>query len=125
MFLFIVLATLNAEEVIELNVNNEDVEVRLQHEIFSTGSDYATKYFVGAFVLNSNDENKGYPNKEDDKLYGVDFLLSNKVPTIMGLSASVGIKGLYHDHVEDDFIALPVGVELAYELPLGALPRLL
>jgi len=107
--LLVLMVGLSAEEVLELNINNEDVEFRVAHEL-QIGQTDDSHYYIGAFFMNSNDKNKGYDNRDDDKLYGADFFLQNRVVnTQIGLNAKLGVKVVAHDQGDDSFLATPLG----------------
>lgn len=120
-FLSVLILSLSAEEVIELNINNEDVEVRLAHEL-NMGATEDSRYYIGAFFMNSNDKNKGYNNSDDDKLYGVDFTLKNRVANTIGLEGELGFKVVAHDNGENNLLAAPLGAGISLRMEFENFP---
>ena len=120
--LLVLMVSLSAEEVLELNINNEDIEFRVAHEL-QMGQTDDSRFYMGAFFMNSNDKNKGYANLDDDKLYGAEFFLKNRVMNDhFGLHAKLGIKAIAHSHTNDDFLAVPLGGGLDLKMQFENFP---
>ncbi len=118
------LISLKAEEIINLNVNSEDVEFKFLHQFHKSYNVNDSKYYIGTSIINSNDKNSNRDNGENDKLYTIDFLLKNSIPKMRNFTIGLGIKGVSHSNGKDDFLALPLGLELFYRVDFNNFPTI-
>ena len=94
---------------IELNINDEDLEITAKADMgqFSDVTEPDT-VFIGARFLHSSED-----NLDLDDYAEVSFLMQREVEDT-GFSVGLGIKANY----TKDFVTIPVGVELAYKIPV-------
>ena len=106
----------------EININDKDLEAQLRFDMgqFNEVTEPDT-VFVGFRYLNATQDNSDY--NEDPDLFGVNFLMRQPVRANNDLTLGIGVKFEYTDMGDEDFMALPLGLEGSYLLPIdGFLP---
>ncbi len=104
----------------EININDKDLEVQLRFDMgqFNEMTEPDT-VFVGFRYLNADEDNSDY--NEDPDLFGVNFLMRQPMRTNNALTLGLGVKFEYTDLGNEDFMALPLGLEGSYLLPFEGL----
>lgn len=105
-----------------INLNNDDLEVKGSLDIGELNrSDFPDMYFLTLGFLNAENE-----NEDTDALLEAGFKLRQEVRGVEGLRFGLGFKGTYTEVGPLKHAAVPLGVELAYTLPIGsAIPVIL
>jgi hypothetical protein len=99
-----------------INLNNDDLEVKGNVDIGELNqSDYPNIYFLTLGFLNAENE-----NDDTDALLEAGFKLRQEVTGVQGLRFGLGFKGTYTEVGGLKHAAVPLGVELAYTLPIGS-----
>jgi hypothetical protein len=101
----------------ELNINNKDIEAQLKLDMgqFNDQLDPHTA-FVGFRYINADKDHSDY--NKDPKLFEINALMQREVGSLQALRLGIGIKVDYIDMgTDDDFTALPLGLEVQYRLP--------
>ncbi len=97
-----------------INLNNDDLEVKGNVDIGELNqSDYPNIYFLTLGFLNAENE-----NVDVDALLEAGFKLRQEVRGVQGLRFGLGFKGTYTEVGRLKHAAVPLGVELAYTLPI-------
>lgn len=114
-------ASLFAMHDASVNLNNDDIELKGNIDIGELNqSDFPDTYFLTLGFLDVD-------NREDtDPLLQAGFKLRQSVTGVQGLRFGLGFKGTYTEVGRQKHAAIPLGVELAYTLPIGsAIPVIL
>ena len=111
-------SSLFASHQFEINLSDEDVEAGLRLDLSKMNSIDADTYF-GMKLLNGHEENSETIFKTDP-LLEASFLIMRPVNNMSGLKVGLGIKGEFTDIDGDDFVAVPLGIEVEYKLPLNS-----
>ncbi|MEA3373888.1 MAG: YfaZ family outer membrane protein [Campylobacterota bacterium] len=100
----------------EININDKDLEAQLRLDMgqFNEVTEPDT-VFVGFRYLNADKENSDY--SEDPDLYEINFLMQQPVRANNALTLGIGAKFEYTDLGDEDFMALPLGLEASFLLP--------
>jgi hypothetical protein len=108
----------------DININNTDIEggIRFDMGEFNHAFDPET-YMAGFRILAGDEENTDDLGRDIEPLYELNFLLQNSVAGNRNLRFGMGVKFEYTSVNNLDYMALPLGIEAAYRLPLNfALP---
>jgi len=105
----------------EININKEDLELvgkldmgQINHSVEPDTT------FVGIRLVNGDKVNSDRRRSENGSFIDLNFLLRNDTQ-IKGLAIGLGIKINYADSFSNDFVAIPLGLEAVYKLPLANL----
>jgi len=99
----------------EININNDDIEAELKFDMgqFNPELDVDNTY-VGVRYIYAD-------NKYDaDELVEVSYLMKKPLDKMKELSIGIGFKVDYSSVDAFDFLALPLGIEARYHLPVNA-----
>mgnify|MGYP000483327117 CR=1 FL=1 len=106
-----------AQHDVSLNLNSDDIEVNGNIDLGELNrSDYPNIYFLTLGFLDVD-------NREStDPLLQAGFKLRQNVTGVQGLRFGLGFKGTYTEvgNQERKHSAIPLGVELAYTLPIDS-----
>jgi len=105
----------------EININKEDLEVvgKLDIGQINTSVEPDTT-FIGVRLVNGDKINSDRRRAENGSYIDINFLARNETP-VKGLLVGLGIKINYADSFSKDFVAIPLGLEAQYKLPLANL----
>lgn len=108
--------SLFAQHDASVNLNNDDIEVNGNIDLGEINqSDYPNMYFLTLGLLDVDNETK------TDPLLSAGFMLRQDITGMQGLRFGLGFKGVYTKvgrQNEHKYAAIPLGVELAYTLPI-------
>jgi len=98
-----------------VNLNSDDIELNGNIDIGELNqSDYPNMYFLTLGFLDVD-------NREStDPLLSAGFKLRQDVTGVQGLRFGIGAKGTYTEVGQHKHAAIPLGVELAYTLPIDS-----
>lgn len=113
--------SLFAQHDASVNLNNDDIEVDGNIDLGELNrSDYPGIYFLTLGFLDVDNREKTNP------LLSAGFMLRQNVTGVQGLRFGLGFKGTYTEVGRQKHSAIPLGVELAYTLPIdSAIPVIL
>lgn len=95
-----------------LNINQDDVEVEGRGSVsFMTGSPVYSNFFINGNYLNA-----------DEKVYGLGLSVENSPTNYRNLVFNIGLKTVFSDYENQDFIATPITVGAKARLFLGNIP---
>lgn len=110
-------ASLFAQHDASINLNSDDIEVKGNVDLGELNqSDYPNIYFLTLGFLDVD-------NREDtNPLWQAGLKLRQDVRGVQGLRFGLGFKGTYTEvgHLNRKHAAIPLGVELAYTLPINS-----
>ena len=99
----------------EININNDDIEVALKFDMGQFNSELdIDSTFVGLRYISA--ENK----HDSDGLIEISYLMRKPLQAQRDLSVGIGFKLDYTSVGSHDFLALPLGLEGQYRLPLDS-----
>ncbi len=110
--------SLFAQHDASVNLNSDDIELDGNVDLGELNqSDYPDIYFLTLGFLDVDNP------ESTDPLLQAGFMLRQNITGIDGLKFGIGFKGTYTKAARHTHAAVPVGVELAYTLPIDfALP---
>ncbi len=101
----------------EININNQDLELSGKLDIGQINQSVEPdSMFVGLKLINGHEDHSSEHKIENGSYLEMNFLLMNELP-LKGLDIGLGIKANYSDSFDEDFISIPLGVELKYKIP--------
>jgi len=104
----------------ELDLNNYDLGAKLNFDMGQfTSSVDPDSVFLGAGYLHGSHQHNEHADDKDHDLFDLHFFVKQRLKGSNGLSAGLGTKLAYTTVGGYDYYALPIGVLLDYELPLG------
>jgi len=98
----------------EININNKDLEIGVKFDLgqFNTAIEPDTMYVGGKFINADGDHATDKP-ADLDPYFELNFLMMRAVGN-QGMSIGMGTKAAFSEH----YLAIPLGLEFAYELPV-------
>jgi len=104
----------------ELNLNDYDVEAKLDFDMgqFNNSVNPDT-VFLGARYLRASHQHSEEWQTKDENLYDVHFFVQQRLNKLRALTLGLGAKLVYTSVEGEELTALPIGVLADYELPLG------
>ncbi len=105
-----------ASHQFEINLSDEDVEAGVRFDLSRTNNIEGDTY-LDLRVLNGDSKNSDVIGNPDPLLEG-SFLIMPPVDNILGLRIGLGVKLAWTEIEKDDYIAVPLGVELEWRLPI-------
>lgn len=122
--LFIILGVTSAMayHIGELNINNKDIEaqVRLDMGQFYDHVDPDTTY-LGFRYLHGDADHSEF--EDNIRMFEINAMVQREVTALPALTLGMGIKLDYVDTKQEDFSALPLGMEATYRMdPDGFIP---
>jgi hypothetical protein len=107
--------SLFAQHDASINLNSDDIEVNGNIDIGELNqSDYPNIYFLTLGFLDVDNA------ESTDPLLQAGFKLRQNVTGVQGLRFGLGFKGTYTEVGRQKHSAIPLGVELAYTLPINS-----
>jgi len=107
--------SLFAQHDASVNLNSDDIEVNGNIDLGELNqSDYPNIYFLTLGFLDVDN------SESTDPLLQAGFKLRQDVTGVQGLKFGIGFKGTYTEVGNQDHAAIPLGVELAYTLPIDS-----
>ncbi len=101
----------------EININNEDLEIAGKLDVGQINPAVEPNtMFVGLKLLNAHESHSSEEKEENGSYIDFSFLMMNELP-LKGLHMGLGMKLNYSDSFDEDFISIPLGLELKYKLP--------
>lgn len=103
----------------EININNKDIEAGFRFDMAQ--QNYAIDpetYMFGLHIISGDPDHSDAVDIEP--LYEVNFLLQNRLTTNRDLRIGMGIKFEYTKLNSATYMALPLGIEASYRLPIGS-----
>ena len=115
LLLSIVLVTsVFAQHNASINLNSDDIEVKGNVDLGELNrSDYPNTYFLTLGFLDVDNA------VDTDAMLSAGFKLRQDVKGVNGLRLGIGIDGIYTKVSGSTFTATPLGVEVAYTLPIN------
>jgi len=105
--------SLFAQHDASLNLSNDEIELKGNIDIGELNqSDYPDTYFITLGFLDVDNA------QSTDPLLEAGFMLRQEIQAIQGLKFGLGVKGTYTEVSSKKHTAIPIGVELAYTLPI-------
>lgn len=104
----------------ELNINEYDLEagIKLDMGQFNHSIEPDTTFF-GVSVLKASEEHTSPEGADIGGHINFDFFVKQDIQNT-GFKVGLGIKGVYSSVADVDSMALPIGAELSYKLPLNS-----
>jgi len=103
-----------AQHDASLNLNSDDIEVQGNIDLGELNqSDYPDTYFLTLGFLDVDND-----HYSTDPMWSAGFKLRQDVEALEGLRVGLGLKGVYTEVRGKTFMAIPLGLEAAYTLPL-------
>ncbi len=100
----------------EININNEDIEAELKFDMgqFNSQLDVDSIFIGGRYI---------YADKagDADELIEISYLMQKPLQKMPELQIGIGFKLNYSSAGAYDFVALPLGLEARYRLPLNTI----
>ena len=110
-----VTTALFAQHDAAINLNNDDIELQSNVDLGELNqSDYPDTYFLTLGFLDVENE-----NRSTDPLFSAGFKLRQDIPAVPNLRFGIGFKGTYAKVASEKHVALPLGAELTYSIPLA------
>ena len=101
----------------EININNKDAEGSVRFDIAQFNAALEPEsYMLGLRVINGHEDHSDLPNT--DPIIEANFLLQNPLKVNNNLIFGIGVKAVYTDLASGEYVAMPLGVEVQYRLPL-------
>ena len=115
LFLSLAVTTaLFAQHDAAINLNNDDIELQSNVDLGELNqSDYPDTYFLTLGFLDV--ENR----ESTDPLFSAGFKLRQDIPAVPNLRFGIGLKGTYAKVASGKHVAVPLGAELVYSIPLA------
>ena len=101
----------------EININNDTLELvgeYILNDSYELNDD--SNYFFTISYLGSEDQESALTNKKNQKLATAGFKIVNPYIDDRGLSLGFGIKAVWADNYEKDFLATPLELFAKYEI---------
>lgn len=113
-------SSLLAMHEVELNLNNYDLDARLNLDMgqFNPSVNPDT-FFLGARYLHGSHQHSSDDLSKDEELYDAHFFVQQRLAKQRALTLGLGAKLVYTSVSNLDYYALPLGVRARYDLPLG------
>lgn len=107
--------SLFAQHDASVNLNSDDIELNGNIDLGEINqSDYPDMYFLTLGFLDVDNREKTNP------LLSAGFMLRQNITGMQGLRFGLGFKGTYTEVGQQKHSAVPLGVELAYTLPIDS-----
>lgn len=118
--LWVLAGTLLAMHEVELNLNNYDLDAQLNLDMgqFNPAIDPDLFFFGGRYLHGSHQHNDRDLDK-DHELYDAHFFVQQRISGQRSLKLGLGAKFVHTSITDYDYYALPLGIHVAYDLPLG------
>ncbi len=117
--LLLISTTLTAMHQLKIDLNSDDIDAKIELDVgqFNHNVD-PESLIVGSRYLYSSTKHSDF----DDDVYLLDvhFLVQQQIGSSREFSFGLGAKLLHTIVNEDDFFALPLGMESSYRLPLSS-----
>jgi len=115
--LFILLINLNVFAVekasLGLNINPNDLEVEGRSTLaFTNDNPTFRDFYINGNLINS-----------DETLFGLGFFVENSPTNYQNISFAIGLRTIYSNYGNDNFIAIPIMVGAKARMFLGDLPK--
>jgi hypothetical protein len=112
--------SLLAMHEVELNLNNYDLDAKINFDIgqFNPSVD-PDVFFVGGRYLHGSHQHSDRDLDKDHELYDAHFFVQQRLSGNRAFKLGLGAKFVYTSISDLDYYALPLGVHVAYDLPLG------
>jgi hypothetical protein len=109
-------SSLFAFHMAELNINDKDFEAKLRFDMgqFNESVMPDTTFFGIGYIKGSEDHSDFH---QADGLVEANFLMQRNVGNSENLTLGLGIKYEYSNIDDEDFSAIPLGIEARYRLP--------
>ncbi|MEA2110896.1 MAG: YfaZ family outer membrane protein [Campylobacterota bacterium] len=99
----------------EININNEDIEVAVKFDMGQYNSELdVDSTFVGLRYISAENRH------DSDGLIELSYLMKKPLEAQRDFSVGIGFKLDYSSVGSNDFLALPLGLEAGYKLPLDS-----
>jgi len=108
-----------AMHMTELNINKYDLEagVKLDLGQFNQTVEPDTT-FIGVSYLKAGNENASYSNNDIGGYFNINFMVKQDIKNT-GFKVGLGVKSVYTSFKNVNFVAIPIGAEVSYKLPLN------
>ncbi len=115
--------SLMAMHEFELNLNNHDLDARLDLDMgqFNASVEPDSVFFGGRYLYGSK-ENSDSKIDSDHYLLDGHFRVQQQLANVPALTVGMGMKLVYTSIEDEDFYALPLGIHVRYRLPVEAVP---
>ncbi len=115
LFVMISVTSAFAFHIGELNINNKDIEAQLRFDMgqFNEQVDPHTT-FLGLRYINADRDHSDY--NKDPELFELNALMQREVGTLPELTLGLGVKLDLTDLGDEDYLAMPLGMEASYRL---------
>jgi hypothetical protein len=112
--------SLFAMHEVELNLNDYDLAAKLNLDMgqFNPSVDPDT-VFLGVGYLHGSQQHSDRDLSKSYDLYDVNFFVKQRLSKARNITLGLGTKLVYTEIEGEDFYALPLGLLVRYDLPLG------